>query len=173
MHGLDASLAQLEFEGQVEIRIDKKEYRVRAEHKLVDVNFARTNPKGGQIFSRVLSTAEKTTPQVATTKVFHVTWQGSKIATGSAWTIDPKTGLQNEYPTALSGRQDTVWKWTDSTVAFVHVFTRRSTTLSLSALVTKEANAANETFDQALVRLKNRLNTAGYTENTDPTHPLD
>jgi hypothetical protein len=39
--------------------------------------------------------------------------------------------------------------------------------------VTKEANAANENFDQALVRLKNRLNAAGYTENTEPNHPLD
>jgi hypothetical protein len=155
----------------VEIRIDGKQYRVRAERTLVDVDFARNHPKGA-IYSRVLSGVAQSTSPSEGTRVFQVTWQGAKTFAGAGWAIDPKTGLQNSYPTALSGRQDSVRKFTDLDT-FLHCFTRRAATLSLSAPVTKEANAANENFDQALVRLKNRLNAAGYTEDTEPNHPLD
>jgi hypothetical protein len=165
-------LYELETHRSVEIRIDGKQYRVRAERTLVDVEFVRSQKNSIEIYSRVLSGVGQSVPPGGGTKLFHVTWQGSKAWSGADPVIDPKSGMPRAYPTSLSGRQDIVRKFTDIDID-LNFFTRRTATLSLSVPVTKECNAANENFDQALVRLKNRLNASGYTENSEPNHPLD
>lgn len=148
----------------VEIRIHGKQYRVREERVLVDQTFARTQ-KNGAIYLWVFSGAGKKSPQAGATELFNVSWQGSKTFSVTDGPINPKSGLPSNYPTVLSGRQEFVRNANDD-IILSNILTRRATPVSLSAPITKASNDANENFDQALVRLKAKLNATGYTEST-------
>lgn len=150
----------------VEIRIHGKQYRVREERILVDQTFFRAI-KNGSITTWFLSGAEKKSPHAGATELINVSWQGSKTFSVTDGPINPKSGLPTDYPTVLSGRQEFVSKFNnDSDATVSNTLTRRTAPLSLSAPVTKECNAANDNFEQALARLKTRFNAAGYTEST-------
>jgi hypothetical protein len=149
----------------VEIRIHGKQYRVRAERDLVDQTFVRTIKNIGN-YTWVLSDAGKNAVPAGTKNLFNVSWRGTKAWSGAGPAVDPKSGLMGEYPTAFTGRQDIVTKSIDLDSAVYSVLTRRVAPVSLSAPITKACNDANENFDQALVRLKAKLDAAGYTEST-------
>jgi hypothetical protein len=160
-------LIDLEAWRSVEIRLHGKQYRMRPERQFFHQTFVYT----ANTDATVWSDAGRGT--VTAGPIYYVSWQGKKTRGRGVPNFDPKTGMYSWVPTSLTGRQDLHFlQEYDTDARFVS--TRRTASVTVHAPLTKESNAAEDTFEQALQRLKSRLEAAGYTASqTDDGDFLD
>jgi hypothetical protein len=150
----------------VEIRLHGKHYRVRAERQLWEQSFSYTQNTHGTVLSDAGRLSETGGP------VYHVSWQGRKSWNRGTPMVDPKTGLSYRTPTSLTGHQDLHFMQVIDQ-DFRQVSTRRTASVTVHVPATKASNDAGDTFEQALQRLKTRLEAAGFTASQTDMDFLD
>jgi hypothetical protein len=158
----------------VEICSLGKAFKVRAEHNLVRITTPRVSyVKVNQPFTleSFFSDASRTN-YAKGASVESRTWEGLRTMTVSAPEVDPATLLPYYFPRTLTARHD--FSDYDTTGDRMEHHVRRVNSVNLMVAQTKTSNAAQDTFDAAVQRLKNALaNDLHFTEVPNYNDYLD
>ena len=154
-------LYELESGRSVEIRLELGKFKVRTERNLAAFTATR-----GETWPYAYDTSLMDAKRNQSTSVDSVTVQGTITPKGKPWgpLADPATGLPYTFPATLVSRQDYATHGVGEYGGVKRV--RKTSSLVLNGAQTKASNGGSETFDAALLRVKNLLTQRGLTETS-------
>jgi hypothetical protein len=168
-------LYEIETGRSIEVRLVRNGYMVRKERSLVHVSTPRSSSTTGPatMDTILITGARMDAPNGAT--VANVTWNGTKKYNVLQPEFDSATGLPVVFPRTFSSLQDFTFADYESDAVNSHVSstTRRRSSVTIVAPLTKASNAAAESLDGALQRLKTALEARGRAEQEPPQNGID